>query len=121
MRNNDTPAGSDNDEFDEDGELLGMDGGEAEPDDRTEDPDAEPDERLIDAELGERDITLGAEYDHADDDDDEADDLADDDDDDMEMAFLQELGIDLDAVDGPPTVIDAFPDDDSSLDDEVAA
>lgn len=121
MRTDDDSASLDR--FEDDGdeaELLGIDGGEAEPLERPDDPDADPDEALLEAELGAHD---GAVTDDFDLDDDLEDESADDEEcDDRELALLQELGIDLDVADGPIDALDLpLGDEGSAVDDEVAA
>jgi hypothetical protein len=122
MKTDDTPASLDRYDDGDEAELYGSDDAAAEPIDRVDDPDAEPDDALLEAELGAHDIAIDDDPDL--DDLDDAPDDEDDGDDDRELTLLQELGIDLDAPDGPDDDLDVVLHDhegDEPLDDEVAA
>ena len=110
MKSDETPTTLDRDDVDrDDAERFDAEGAAAEP---------PGDDDFLDAELGLFDVMVGE-----DDVEDELDDCGnDDDDDDRELALLHELGIDLDAPDGPLWELGALVlDDESCFDDEVAA
>jgi len=113
MKSDDAPSALDRNDFDGEGpELFAIDGQDAEPLGRTDDLDVEPDDALLEAELGAHEIDF----------DDDVLNEDEDDEDDREMALLHELGIDLDASDGPVLALDALGmEEEASFDEEVAA
>jgi hypothetical protein len=124
MRTEDTSASLDRYDDGDEAELHVSDDAVAEAVDRVDDPDAEPDDELLEAELGAHDIAIDDNPALDDLDDAPDDDDCDDDDADRELCLLQELGIDLDAPDGPVDDLDITLHDhegDAPLDDEVAA
>lgn len=110
MKSDETPTTLDRDDVDrDDAERFDTEGAAAEP--------PGDDDDFLDADLGLFDVMVGE-----DDVEDELDEGDDDDEDDRELALLHELGIDLDAPDGPLWSLGALAlDDEPCFDDEVAA
>jgi hypothetical protein len=119
MRNDDATNALDRDDFEGDeADAFTPEGAAADPAERVDDLDAEPDDAMLEAELGAHDVPFDAEPDESEIDD----EPGDEDEDDLEVALLQELGIDLDAPDEPADLFESLaPVDEPSVDDEVAA
>lgn len=123
MRSKDNAPNPGRDDDAEDPEHLGLDGDTpgSESGDPVIDADLGVDEDLIDVELGEREGEFHLEDDSAELDEVDPEDAEDDDD--REMTLLHELGIDLDAPDGPSAELDVDLElgEDDAVDDDAAA